>query len=704
MTRPEIESSLIDDIAFNSADKFKLLDEVNRSSDRNDLAILVAMRLSQDLWGEYRAIASDIVRSTGMFPYLSYDIELSLRNSMAVNYFRSPSRQDTIMHRAQASVLNLLLAGKSVILSAPTSFGKTFVVDELILTNKFTNVMIIVPTVALIEEIRRRVKSLGVDYNLISFTNQQIKSKNIFILTQERAHEMLSQIKETIGTLDILIIDEFYKMDKHLLRGEDKNQGDRADLLSLVYREYSSISKQVYLLGPYIQGVNGYDTPYHTPTLIQYDTNTTYLQIEKMTANKSKSRGDITRDLVESERENIMIYCSSPDQTRILYNTFLRDKLGLGFTNANDDLIEWIKVNICDNWYVIDALRHGIGIHHGRLPRFVSQEMIRRFSDGRIKILLCTSTIIEGVNTNARVVIIYNNSRAFNGGYLTFKNIAGRAGRMFKHFYGKVYCFEQPPKDENIEVNDPIGTESSETSPSLLSLLDDDQLSVKQRGEVDEHRHSSDIPLYLQKDNHFISLANQQKVLDYLKDNPVELKLLQQSTGPELLRSTIILIYRLVSQLGYSLKSQVHSGDDTKASIRAAIFTQAYFAGGIKELAKKIKPDNSVNDETIEQALLFMRNSMGYTLPKYVRAIDRLLMFAVGDDVQRLDAFANRLEFLNTEPVYMQLDELGVPSELSKRYQINPNSIEQAANDISKKMHLMSGFDSYVAQNFIDAY
>ena len=704
MTRQEIEASLIDDARFNSADKFRLLNEVNRSNDRNDLAILVAMRLSQDLWGEYRPIASDIIRSTGMFPYLSYDNNLDLRNTLTVNYFRSPSRQDTIMHRAQASVLKLLLSGESVILSAPTSFGKTFVVDELILTNKFVNILIIVPTVALIEEIRRRVKSLGLNYNLISFTNQPIKSRNIFILTQERAHEMLSQIKEVVGTIDMLIIDEFYKMDKHLLRGEDKNQGDRADLLSLVYREYSAISNQVYLLGPYIQGVNGYNTSHHAPSLIQYDTNTTYLQIEKMTASKDKSRGDITRDLVENERDNIMIYCSSPDQTRTLYNDFLRNRLDFGFINDNDDLIEWIKTNICDSWYVIDALRHGIGVHHGRLPRFISQEMIRRFSDGRIKVLLCTSTIIEGVNTNARVVIIYNNSRAFNGGYLTFKNIAGRAGRMFKHFYGKVYCFEQPPKNEDIEVNDPIGTESSETSPGLLSLLDDEQLSLKQRNEVDEHRHSSDIPLHLQKENHFISLVNQQRVIDRLKSDADSLQRLQQAAGPELQRSTIILIYNLVSQLGYSLKSQVHSANENKASIRAAIFTQAYFAGGIKELAKSIKPDNVVDDQTIEQALLFMRNSMGYTLPKYVRALDRLLMFTLNDDVQRLDAFANRLEFLNTEPVYIQLDELGVPAELSRRYQTNPTSIDKAASDLRRKIHLMSGFDQYVVQNFLDAY
>lgn len=50
-----------------------------------------------------------------------------------------------------------------------------------------------------------------------------------------------------------------------------------------------------------------------------------------------------------------------------------------------------------------ECLRAGIGVHHAKMPRFVSQEMIRRFNSGELKLLLCTSTIIEGVNTAAKI-------------------------------------------------------------------------------------------------------------------------------------------------------------------------------------------------------------------------------------------------------------------------------------------------------------
>lgn len=697
-----IAARLLDDAAFTNADKFELLRAIAGSKKINDLAILVAMRFQLNQWEAYQDIAADLVRSAGLFPYLGSHNALSLRNSLAKNFFKSPSGRDAFMHRTQYSVLSKLLQGESVILSAPTSFGKTFIVDELLLSGKYDNVMIVVPTIALIEEIRKRVKRLNLTHKRISFSGQEIGQKNVFIVTQERAHEMLETIIQEIGELDLLVIDEFYKMDKQLLSKEEKNNGDRADLLSVVYREYSSHSKQVYLLGPHLQGANGYDTSRHQPTWIELNTNTTYLEFIRKKASKASDRGEITRQIVLDEQNDLMVYCSSPDQTRALYLNYLRGIFHP--TDANQDLIDWMTSNITANWYVVEALRMGIGVHHGRLPRFISQEMIRRFEDGRIKVLLCTSTVIEGVNTNAKSVIIYNNKRAFSAGYLTFKNIAGRAGRMFKHFYGKVYCFEMPGKDEVIEVNDPIGTDSADTSPSLLNLLEEEHLTQRQKDDVVDHRSTTEIPLYLQRLNHFIPLDRQEIVVDLLKnylESPIS-----KIHGPELARSEIVMLYSLVSRLGLNLASQVRAGDEEKGAYRAAALTQAYFAEGIIGLAKGMKIDAQVNDETIERALDFVRNMMGYRLPKYIRALDRLREYALGEGGGSLEPFANRLEFLDTEPIYVQLDELGLPIEFSKKYKLPSGSLDVAARAVERLLNLgtLKGFEHYIAKNFLESY
>lgn len=698
-----LTSTLIDDAVFSNTDKFTLLKNISQSKDIDDLAILVAMRLSSHEWDGYEQIAVDLVRSAGLFPYLDDSDQdgLSLRNMLARHYFQSPSGRLKFMHRAQYAALSKLLSGESVILSAPTSFGKTFIVDELLLSGKYNNVLIVVPTIALIEELRKHMKAIDLPHKRISFASEAYAEKNVFILTQERAHEMLGAIREQLGELDLLVIDEFYKMDKQLLSKEEKNNGDRADLLSVVYREYSGISKQVYLLGPHLQGANGYDTTRHKPTWIEYHNNTTYLEFIRMKASRASDRGVITREIIQVESDDIMVYCSSPDQTKNLYRDHLQDIFEVN--HLNDDFIGWIEEHVTGDWYVVEALRRGIGIHHGRLPRFISQEMIRRFSDGRIRVLLCTSTIIEGVNTNAKTVVIYNNKQAFNAGYLTFKNIAGRAGRMFKHFYGKVYHFEMPPKDELIEVNDPIGTESG-ASTSLLNLLEDEHLSTGQKKDVQEHRSNTRIPLELQRLNHFIPIDRQEAVVALIQAEG-SFGVVARIHSPDLSRAEIIAVYALVTELGYNIASQVRAGDNVKGCYRASVLTQAYFSDGIAELARSMNQERQVNDETIEQALTFARNVMGYSLPKYIRALERLYSYSLGGTrTGTLEPFANRLEFLNTEPVYMQLDELGLPVEFSKAYRLPTETIDAAAQFTVRLLPELKGFDLYIATNFVDSY
>ncbi|MFZ2729982.1 MAG: helicase-related protein, partial [Blautia wexlerae] len=91
-------------------------------------------------------------------------------------------------------------------------------------------------------------------------------------------------------------------------------------------------------------------------------------------------------------------------------------------------------------WSLIGALENGIGIHHGKFPKYIQNEVLRLFNNKVISYLFCTSTIIEGVNTSAKNVVIINNSvgkktmTAF-----TLKNIKGRAGRYYHHNLGRVF-------------------------------------------------------------------------------------------------------------------------------------------------------------------------------------------------------------------------------------------------------------------------
>ena len=67
------------------------------------------------------------------------------------------------------------------------------------------------------------------------------------------------------------------------------------------------------------------------------------------------------------------------------------------------------KKSSLENWDLIYALKNQIGIHNGKFPKYFQREIMSLFNDGAMSTLFCTSTIVEGVNTNAKTVVVYNN-------------------------------------------------------------------------------------------------------------------------------------------------------------------------------------------------------------------------------------------------------------------------------------------------------
>jgi hypothetical protein len=75
-----------------------------------------------------------------------------------------------------------------------------------------------------------------------------------------------------------------------------------------------------------------------------------------------------------------------------------------------------------------------------RLPRAIASHTIRLFNELKLPVLFCTSTLIEGVNTAAKTVLIYDKAiNRANYDFFTYSNIRGRAGRLGQHHVGQVY-------------------------------------------------------------------------------------------------------------------------------------------------------------------------------------------------------------------------------------------------------------------------
>ena len=112
------------------------------------------------------------------------------------------------LHREQSALLQRLVSGESLAISAPTSFGKSFVIDAFIAIRRPKNVVVLVPTLALTDETRRRLhRKFAPLYKLITTANVDLDERNILVFPQERAQGYLEKLPE----IDLLVIDEFYK-------------------------------------------------------------------------------------------------------------------------------------------------------------------------------------------------------------------------------------------------------------------------------------------------------------------------------------------------------------------------------------------------------------------------------------------------------------------------------------------------------------
>ncbi|MFD2032730.1 hypothetical protein ACFSKM_25335 [Ancylobacter dichloromethanicus] len=100
-----------------------------------------------------------------------------------------------------------------------------------------------------------------------------------------------------------------------------------------------------------------------------------------------------------------LVFVSSPGRVNRLAIASSKE---MSVSDGSAELAHWMKENFGPTWPLIGAVEHGFGVHHARMPRALSSRMVRMFNDLDLPVLFCTSTLIEGVNTAAKTVMIYD--------------------------------------------------------------------------------------------------------------------------------------------------------------------------------------------------------------------------------------------------------------------------------------------------------
>ncbi|WP_140147983.1 DEAD/DEAH box helicase, partial [Vibrio parahaemolyticus] len=145
-------------------------------------------------------------------------------------------------HIKQLEVFTRIMNGENIILSAPTSFGKSLIIEAIVGSRTFNNIMVIVPSIALMDEARHNLSAYKDTYKIITQLSQSPSEKNIYIFTQERFLDLSHDID-----LDFFIIDEFYKL--HPTMSGDI---ERCSRLNSCLQKLLSLTKRFYMCGPNI--------------------------------------------------------------------------------------------------------------------------------------------------------------------------------------------------------------------------------------------------------------------------------------------------------------------------------------------------------------------------------------------------------------------------------------------------------------------
>jgi hypothetical protein len=605
--------------------------------------------------GDELEVVDALVARYGLYPYLSGGRTYNVDEALALE-FHSPEAlraEGFTFHEMQQRVYEKLMDGENVVLSAPTSFGKSVVIDALIASNKWSQIVILVPTLALIDETRRRVARFSSDYKVVTHPSQELGPRNVLVMTQERFLEL-----DTLPEVDLFVIDEFYKLGS----GDDR----RRTLLNVAWRRLHETGAQYYMIGPNVDALAPDVGAELDEALLVTDFKTVSVDVEDR-SEVVQQLADLL-ELVPTLEGASLVFTGSPAKAERL----AADLAGvvvtperMGFSSL---VSQWMAENYDAGWSIPSSLARGVGVHSGPMPRSLQRIMIRLFNELDLSVLVCTSTLIEGVNTSAKNVIVFE--KKIDGqllDFFTFSNIRGRAGRMFRHYVGKVFTYSAPPDPTQTEVDIPIESQSETASLSTLIQLADDDLTDDSRERLRDIYAQSDLSLSTIKKNRGLNPERQIAVAIKLRNLSRA-----QASGLGWTGAPTNDQARAVLRIAFEdlLEPRQRRGMNFEmlwGKLQNVRSNRDDFSAMVDQQMIYARPGQTRTD-IVEDVMRFQRNWMGFTIPSMIRGLQSIQkeIFSERDYPSGNYEFMLReIESQYLPNDFLELEEYGVPVPLA---------------------------------------
>jgi len=456
-------------------------DDINRSKAYSVLSLLYPLYSDNELYKKYMyslisklglfALENTLINTSDIILPIDRNTEKEIKkeNQKVPNskyYFTD----------VQFKLFNQLKAKTDFSFSGPTSMGKSFLIKQYIrhIVTELKNIVILVPTRALINQtlidIRMELSDLENNYKLFTNSNlSEVEIDNatsyILIYTPERLMSFLSQKNDIV--LDIAFIDEAHK----LSADDDRSITAYSAVENLIY---SNSFIQLYFSSPNISnpelylkqfkrniensisikespvGQNLYFADFNNNEL-SYIIDSEFIKLNN-DMSQFRHSFDFINNLGRNEVSNL-IYCSSPDKAitvaENLYSMIDNKIDDIEIDSATKKISEYVH----SKYYLVKWLKKGVGYHFGQMPQNVKNIVEDLYRKNKIKYLITTATLLEGVNMPTKNIFIFKDDK-FNykndglhdfqdtSAKVNFWNLVGRAGRYTQELSGNIFCIE----------------------------------------------------------------------------------------------------------------------------------------------------------------------------------------------------------------------------------------------------------------------
>ena len=383
-----------------------------------------------------------------------------------------------VLTHYQFGLWRRLIDGRRIAVAAPTSAGKSFVLQNFIVARMEApgphTIVYIVPTRALIAQVSADIRKLlgndgpGSEIQVITVpleTGQPLPTRAVYVFTQERLRMMLGAHPEF--SAQVIIVDEAHSV----------SDGARGILLQwtvddLLQRQPTA---QLLFASPRIQNLDVFGRMFNLTDIVTMPSgDPTVAQNFLLADFDDADTGNLTIRYVEPNRtltEVSRMALQRRSVTRIEKLVNLALSLGRGASNivyangAGD--AEHIALEIAKrldrsptprrqalaqlaaetvhwSYALVACAKKGVAFHYSNMPTQIRTAVEEAVARGDVDYLVCTTTLLQGVNLPAKNLFLCRPEKGDRVALesVDFWNLVGRAGRLMKEFQGNIFLID----------------------------------------------------------------------------------------------------------------------------------------------------------------------------------------------------------------------------------------------------------------------